>query len=501
MRFIVFYIITFITTIYCTFSQTRQWVGTWYTAPQLVETNNNPPSPGLANNALRQVVKVSIGGDSLRLKLSNAFSSNNVVIKSVQIAVSTGGSTINAATSKDLKFNGNTQLTMNAGAMITSDPLAFHLESRMTLAITINYGSVSASVTGHPGSRTTSYILTGTATANTNFANAVKTEHWYNILGIDVRANTEAASVAILGNSITDGRGTTTDKQNRWTDILSERLIVNPGTEKVGILNSGIGGNCLLKDCLGPSGTSRFKRDVLDQAGIKVAIIAEAVNDIGGVNSANTSTSMYNSLVNAYTKMVTDAHALGIKIYAATVMPFKGNSYYNQYSEQCRNNFNNWIRTNGKFDAIIDFDKAMGSPSDPAKLPSSFQNDGLHPDTSGYKIMGNSIDLNLFKNLGTTVTSFTDKDLNTLNSSSLNQNFPNPFSENTYIPFEIPTENYVSLKVYTAMGQELLELAGKIYAPGKHIIDFNRKGLPNGLYYYSLKTGNTTNTRSMFLQE
>lgn len=481
------------------FGQAKSWVGTWYTAPQLVETTNNPPSPGLTNNSLRQVVRVSIGGDTLRVRFCNSFSNSSVTMKSVQIAISTGGSAINSSTSKQLTFNGNAQVTMNAGAIIASDPIAFALTPRMTLAITINYGATSTSVTGHPGSRTTSYLLAGSTTPTTNFENAVKTEHWYNILGIDVRATSVAASVAILGNSITDGRGTTTDLQNRWPDILSERLVKNAGTEQVGILNSGIGGNCLLKDCLGPSGVSRFQRDILDQPGIKVAIIAEAVNDIGGVNSASSATSMYNSLVSAYTKMINDAHAKNIKVYGATIMPFKGNSYYTSSSEQSRNNINNWIRTSGKFDAVIDFDKVMGSTADPAKLPSSYQNDGLHPDATGYKKMGESIDLNLFKDLGTPPVA-TGIVAESEGADTFLRNYPNPFTEKTTIVFEITQASYVSLKVYSALGTEIAELVGKEYPSGTHTVEFEGTNLAKGIHFYTIKTNAYFATRKMILQ-
>lgn len=484
-------------------SSPKIWVGTWSTAPQLVETNNMPPSPGLTNAPLRQVVRVSIGGDTLRVRFSNTFSTSAVTMKSVQIAVSTGGSTINISTSRQLTFNGNAQVTMNAGTVVASDPLAFQMTPRMNLAITINYGQTSATVTGHPGSRTTSYLLlgtgSGTAAPGTSFESATKVEHWYNLFGIDVLASAAHASVAILGNSITDGRGTTTDMQNRWPDILSERLVAYTGTEGVGILNMGIGGNCLLKDCLGPSGTSRFQRDILDQPGVRLAIIAEAVNDIGSVGSASAATSMTNSLIASYTKMINSAHDKKIKIYGATIMPFKGNSYYNQYSEQCRNDVNNWIRTSGKFDAVIDFDKIMGSAQDPAKLPSSYQNDGLHPDAAGYKKMGESIDLDLFKGLtNILVTELEEK--SGMESYNHVRIYPNPFTENTTIAFELKQPSFVSLKVYSALGIEIAELVGKEYPTGSHRIELDGISLEKGTYFYTLKTNTYSTTRKMIKQ-
>ena len=336
---------------------TRKWVGTWSTAPQLVEPGNMPPSPGLTNNSLRQVVRVSIGGDTLRIKFSNEFSTSAVTMKSVQIAVSTGGNTINVSTNKELKFSGNGEVTMNAGAAVTSDPIAFTLTPRMDVAITIYFGQTSATVTGHPGSRTTSYIIAGNTTTTTDFTRAVMTDHWYNINTIDVQAPSTAACVAILGNSITDGRGSTTNMQNRWPDVFSEALLRDSSTRHVGVLNQGIGGNSVLSGGLGPTGVSRYDRDILSQRGVRWAIVFEGVNDIGGVNSAAAATTTANNLVAAYKQMIAKAHAKNIRIYGATIMPFKGNSYYNQYSETCRNTVNQWIRTKGNYDGCIDFDK------------------------------------------------------------------------------------------------------------------------------------------------
>jgi lysophospholipase L1-like esterase len=385
-----------------TSNSAKKWVGTWSAAPQLVETGNMPPSPGLTNNSLRQVIRVSIGGNTLRVKFSNEFSLSTVTMKSVQIAVSTGGNTINVSTNKELKFNGNSEVTMNAGAAVTSDSIAFNLTPRMDLAITIYYGQTSSSVTGHPGSRTTSYILAGNTTTTTDFTSAVTTDHWYNINAIDVLAPSTAACVAILGNSITDGRGSITNMQNRWTDIFSESLFKDSSTQQVGVLNLGIGGNCMLSGGLGPTGVSRYDRDILNQQGVRWAVVFEGVNDIGGVSSAAAATTTANNLIAAYKQMIIKAHTKNIRIYGGTILPFNGNSYYNQYSELCRNTVNQWIRTRGNYDGCIDFDKTMRNPQDTTRLVSTYQNDGLHPDAAGYKTMGESIDLNLFTGSDTT---------------------------------------------------------------------------------------------------
>jgi len=238
--------------------------------------------------------------------------------------------------------------------------------------------------------------LTGNNPTVTDFTWAVTTEHWYVINGIDVEAPATSSCIAILGNSITDGRGSTTNMQNRWPDLLAEKLLANPGTRQVGVLNLGIGGNCVLKDCLGPAGVNRYGREILRQAGVKSVIIFEGVNDIGGVRNADAAASVAKGLIEAYKLMIDSAHSRGLKIYGATITPFKGNGYYNQFSESCRNEVNGWIRTSGKFDAVFDFDYVVRNPADTISLMSSFQNDGLHPDVAGFKKMADCINLKLF---------------------------------------------------------------------------------------------------------
>lgn len=375
-----------------------KWVGAWSTAPQLVETANMPPSPGLTNNSLRQIVRVSLGGDTLRLRFTNDFSTSAVTLKAVTVATSKGGRLIDASTLKSLTFQGSPSATLAANSSLVSDPVAFRATARTDLAITISFGQTSSTVSGHPGSRTTSFLLAGDKATSTDFAGSTATEHWYAINAIDVRAPASAAAVAILGNSITDGRGSTTDQQNRWPDVLSDALQKNAATKQVGVLNLGIGGNCVFASGgLGPTGVSRYKRDILDQSGVHWVVIAEGVNDIGGVSTAANATTTANSLIAAYKQMIADAHARGLKVYGATIMAFKGNGYYNQYSESCRAAVNKWIRTGGSYDAVIDFDKLTRSGSDTAKLGiATYQNDGLHPDAAGYRKMGEFVDPNLF---------------------------------------------------------------------------------------------------------
>lgn len=380
-------------------SAADHWVGTWGTAPQLVETYNNPPSPGLQNNSLRQIVQVSIGGETVRLKLTNEFSNSDTEIKAVEIAKAlTAGSSaeIDEGSVVSLTFNGNASVTMSAGKTVTSDAVDFHLDPRMNVAITIHYGKASSSVSGHPGSRTTSYLKSGNTS---DFSNATKTEHWYNILTLEVMAPEKNGAVAILGNSITDGRGSTTNQQDRWADVLSRRLLQNAATSHVGVLNMGIGGNCVLSGGLGPTAKSRYHRDLLEQEGVKWIIIFEAVNDLG--NSQNGEQTA-NSIIEVYKDIIREAHQKGIRVFGATITPFKNSSYYSNSHEKGRKVINDWIRSTKMLDGVIDFAAAVCNPQDTEALQSQylFQNDWLHLNASGYEAMGNAIDLNLFTQTG-----------------------------------------------------------------------------------------------------
>jgi len=372
------------------------WVGTWGTAPQLVENNNNPPSPGLGNNSLRQIVQVSIGGERVRLKLTNEFSAGSTQIKAVELAVAkTAGSSseIDESTTVSLTFDGKAGVTMPAKGKAVSDPVDFKIGPRENVAITIHYGSASStSVSGHPGSRTTSYLKSGNTT---NFSGATKTDHWYNILALEVEAPEEAGAVAILGNSITDGRGSTTNQQNRWADVLSRRLLDNEPTSQVGVLNMGIGGNCVLGGGLGPTASSRYQRDLLGQEGVKWIILFEAVNDLGGAgNGVQTA----KRIIDVYKQIIREAHEKGIYVFGGTITPFKGNSYYSADHEKGRSTINQWIRTTKMLDGVIDFDEAVRNPLDPEAMQSKFlfENDWLHLNAQGYETMGGCVDLSLF---------------------------------------------------------------------------------------------------------
>jgi lysophospholipase L1-like esterase len=371
------------------------WVGTWSTAPQLTEPRNNPPEPGLSHNTLRQVARVSLGGDSLRVRFSNEFSTSPVTLNVVRIALSVGGSAIDTTTDQGLRFDGKPEVTIQPGTAITSDPFQFALVPRTNVAITIHFGETSPDVTGHPGSRTTSYLLSGNEVSSLDFPDAVRTDHWYIINSIDVVAPETAAAVVVLGNSITDGRGSGTNKQNRWPDELARRLQENPDTRQVAVLNQGIGGNSVLRGGLGPTALDRFDRDVLGQTKLRWLIILEGINDIGGSRDANT---VAVELIAAYEQMIDKAHARGIKVYGGTILPFARSFYDAEYRQTARGTVNEWIRSSGRFDAVIDFDMAMLNPEDVLSLlPVADTGDHLHPNETGHRMMAEAVDLTLFK--------------------------------------------------------------------------------------------------------
>jgi lysophospholipase L1-like esterase len=463
-------------------SSTKGWVGTWGCAPYAAGTNT-PPSPYLANNTLRQIVRVSIGGDTIRVRFSNATCSTPVTMKSVNIAVSPDGtaSAITDSTRKQLKFSGDTSVTMTAGGTATSDPIAFHLTPSMRVAITIYYGqcTISSDMTHHYGSRTDSYILTGNQTANAAFSgDTTVVERWYHITNIDVWADTaKTHAVVCLGNSITDAYGLHGGLQNRWTDMFSQKLLANTSTANVGVLNMGIGGTNV-SGTGATTGATRFQKDVLDQSGVKWLIVFYGINDIGSSNlSADTITSVYK-------KMVTAAHAKDIKVYGATLTPVNGNSYYSTTHEAVRAAVNKWIRTSGNFDTCIDFDHTIRDPSDSTKLQAAYSNDWLHPNAAGYQLLGESIDLSLFALPTVNLRN------NTANTEPVESKLSvNNCKGRTLITFEIPYKTFVSLKVYSMQGKEEGELAGRDFSAGRHTVEFKNGNLAKGIYLYSLKAG------------
>jgi lysophospholipase L1-like esterase len=374
-----------------TYSLAQNWVGTWATAPQTVVKSFMPYNNCMTNRSVRQVVKVSIGGDVIRLKLSNIYSMQPVEIRSIYIAHAKDSSDIDAKTAQYFKFGNSYKTVIPAGKQIVSDALKFNLRNLERVAITINYTSAPEIPTVHMGSRTTSYIMKGVTNAHSIFAKAFRENHWYNISGIDVYTmSNNMSAIAIIGNSITDGKCSTDNAQNRWPDVMSEMLQLKHKITNQGVLNLGIGNNRVtVPGGFGALAKERFDRDILMQSGVKKVVIFEGVNDIGAARSGSSET-VARQIIESIQGMVKKAKARKMKVYLGTITPFKGAGYYTHFHEAARLYVNDWIRSQAKnVDGILDFAKLLQDPNDDRRMKREYaSNDWLHPNPTGYKAMG-----------------------------------------------------------------------------------------------------------------
>ncbi|AXI77218.1 SGNH/GDSL hydrolase family protein [Peterkaempfera bronchialis] len=389
------------------------WVGTWAAMPQLTEPSNMPPAPFTQDSAvmvdttLRQTVHVSVGGNHIRLRISNAFGGAVLPVTAVSVALPAGGApgtgAIQAGTAHRLTFQGRSSVSVPAGAQALSDPLDFPLQpdSNLTVTIYLASGQASTSITSHPGSRTTSYMLAGDHLSDTSLAGATTADHWYFVSGVEVWSKAKTSAAVVLGDSLTDGRGSTTNGNDRWPDQLLKRLKAGPQTAATALLNQAAGGNRLLNDGLGPNGLARLDRDVLAQSGVDWLLVFEGVNDIGTAEATQAAQRQVAAdLIAAYEQIIARAHAQGIRVYGATITPFGGNDYDDPsgYRELARQTVNTWMRTSGRFDSLIDFDRAARDPQNPRQLrPTLDVGDHLHFNPVGYQALAEAVPTTLFQ--------------------------------------------------------------------------------------------------------
>lgn len=362
------------------------WTGTWATAAEFTGPGDMPKA-SLASTSLREIIQVSFGGEQLSLQLSNEFSKEPVEIKSIYIADAKDSCDIDVRTATYLRFGKQKSVTIPAGATVESDVIRYKLKPLQRLSITICYGpNVPVNATSHRGSRTTSFIAQGEVKPSKPFKAFERVDHWYNITKLNV-LNSGQKAVAVLGNSITDGRGSITNQQNRWPDFMAKALqgCSDPTVPK-GVLNLGIGGNCVVTGGLSEPALQRFDRDILGQRGVETLIIFQGTNDIG---TSWHSEQAAKKLIEAYQTLIDKAHQAGIRrVIGCTITAFKGNGWYSPFHETARQVVNEWIRTSGKFDAVIDFDKLTRDPNEPDRLQKQFSDDWLHLNPAGYQALG-----------------------------------------------------------------------------------------------------------------
>lgn len=383
------------------------WVGSWAASQQIPEAANLLDPDLMRDATLRQIVHLSLGGTQLRVRVSNAFGMQPLHLTAVHVArpMSAASAEIDAASDTAVMFDGAPDVMIPAGAEYVSDAVTFSVAPLSSLAISIHYDEPPVGETGHPGSRATSYVAHGDLVSAVNLPDAKKVEHWYQISGVDVVGTEKAVAAVALGDSITDGHGTTTNGNDRWTDVLAARMQADKSTRGMGVLNQGIGGNRLLLDGLGPNALARFDRDVIAQTAVKCVIVLE-INDLGTLTrdhdaSAEAHAALVKRMEGAYAQMIVRAHAHGIRVIGATILPDGASKYYHPgpESEADRQAVNAWIREPGRFDGVVDFDKVMRDPANPRNLlPAYDSGDGLHPSPMGYKAMGEAIPLSLLKN-------------------------------------------------------------------------------------------------------
>jgi len=374
------------------------WVGTWATSP--VALPNTDQKYGAEDTTYREIVHISLGGDTSRIILTNEFGLDPLTISAASIALRTTGSEIDTATAHAVTFGGHSSVTIPPGALVVSDPTGLKLPPLSDVAVSITVPSQPIQqITHHSFANQTSYAAPGTVVSAKSLPSPTEITNWPFLKGIDVRVSGDSSAIVAFGDSITDGARSTRDTNQRWPDILARRLQAEKKTHNLGVLNEGIGGNRILHDVTGPSALARFDRDVLAQASVKYLVILESINDIGHAMDPTKPYDVISAddLIVGLSQLAARAHTHGIKVYGATLTPYVGAKYSSPGGEQMRQSVNQWIRTTNVFDGFVDFDKATQDPANPSVFSSTADGgDHLHPSDAGYKAMGESIDLKLF---------------------------------------------------------------------------------------------------------
>jgi lysophospholipase L1-like esterase len=411
--------------IFCALSQAQNkkeehWVATWATAQQAVRPAppqagrgaqptptpvgpvapaTPPPSPGanFNNQTVRMIAHASIAGKRVRIELSDAVGAPIVNVGAAHIAIRAKGSEIVAGSDRALTFGGKPTCTLRPGVSTVSDPVDLDIPALADLAVSLYFPGETGPPTSHPLGLHTTYISqAGDFTAQPAIANAATVASYYFLSSIDVLAPAKAGLIVALGDSITDGARSTADADRMWPALLAARLQANKATARFAIVNEGISGNQVLRDGAGTSALARFDRDVLNEPGVAWLMILESINDIGAIARGGGSLTAAD-LIGALGQLVERAHMHGIKVAGCTLTPYGGAGYYSDAGESIRSAVNDWIRTGGAFDAVVDFDAAVRDPNNPKEFRADMHaGDRLHPSDAGYAVMANSVDLSIF---------------------------------------------------------------------------------------------------------
>ncbi len=378
----------------------RHWVGTWAASPEGAPASSPPSVKSFANRTIRQVVRVSMGGDTIRVRFSNEFGHAPLRIGAARIALSAGGEKVAPGSRRMLTFGGDSSITVPTGAPVLSDPVALRVPPLANLTISLWLPDSTEASTYHDLSVATSWVSsTGNHTYDTTMPVDTTSVSWYFLSGVSVRAPAEAAAIVTLGNSITDGYQSTVDANARWPNFLAEHLASAHEIDRLSVLDEGISGNRILHDRAGQNALARLDRDVLRQPGVRYVIVLEGINDIGfsqfkDFKSQNVTAA---EIIAGQKQIIERAHELGLRVYGATLTPFEGAGYATPAGEAKREAVNRWIRTSGAYDGVIDFDRVTRDPAHPERfLPKYDSGDHLHPNDAGYRAMGEAVDLALF---------------------------------------------------------------------------------------------------------
>jgi lysophospholipase L1-like esterase len=374
-----------------------RWIGSWTATPA--------PADGVALSAptIRMFPRVSIGGDAIRIRLSNAAGTGDLTIASTRVALRAPGARIRPETDRPVTFNGLAMAKIPAGAFAISDPVSLAVAALDDLAVSIYIPSdipASFGVTGRYARQFNYLSPPGDFTRHECLHVSRVIDDWVFLCGIDVLTSDAAGGIVAFGDSITDGNISTHDAFCRWPDQLARRLAARGG-KIFGVMNQGLGGNRILHDVRGDCGVKRFDRDVLAQPGVTHAIVVLGINDIRNRRGLAEEVVTAEEMISGLSQMALRAKDRGIKLFGGTLTPFENETFmlgaYTPEGEAKRNAVNQWIRGAGAFDAVIDFDRGLRDPDHPARMLPVYDNgDHLHPSDVGYNHMGDLIDLSLF---------------------------------------------------------------------------------------------------------